>query len=293
MKKILFVLLFLIVSVQKIFSQTYVPMLNNSSWIVTPSNFGSHSNRAIEGGSDVVIGSYTYKKYTDKTMYSTDNYIREDVAAKKVYRYVNDADQLLFDFSLQVDDNIVLGDGRSYEVSSITNVNVNGGVRRMFHLVCYAGGTMVLTSETWIEGVGSAKHPLKPNYELYISDPALSLTCSFQNGVNIYNYGIANGQATSSDCSLSLDVEDASVLPQQINVSPNPFKTELCITTPLNFDKGTLLMFNSIGELVKQIDHVNGQKIIIERECLKSGLYFLQFMQNGKVFATNKVIVAD
>jgi len=293
MKKILFALLFLIVFTQKIFSQTYAPLLNNSYWIVQQVYYGSHINQVISDDGEVVIGAFTYRKYADQSMYSADNYIREDISAKKVYRYKNGSDQLLYDFSLNVGDNIILGDGRSYEVASITNINVNGGIRRRFHLVCYAGGTMVLTSETWIEGVGGIEHPLKPNYELYLSDPVLVLTCSFQNGINIYNYGIANGQPTPTDCSISLDVEDILPLAQQINLSPNPFKTELCITTTLNFENVTLLMFNSIGELVKQVDNMNGQKIVLHRENLKSGLYFLQFMQNGKVVATNKAIVTE
>ena len=182
-------------------SQTYIPILNNSSWNIASANFSGTTNSVIEQGIDVVIGTFTYKKFTDPTLYSTDNYIREDIPNKKVYRNVDGIDEILFDFSLDISDNIILGDGDSYIVTSVTNINVLDGVRKKIHLVHYEG-TFVEKTESWIEGVGSSLHPLKPNYELIFSDPYLYLTCSAQNGIIIYNHGIANGQPEPTDCSM-------------------------------------------------------------------------------------------
>ncbi|MEH6538252.1 MAG: hypothetical protein V7719_17780 [Psychroserpens sp.] len=182
-------------------SQTYIPILNNSSWNIASANFSGTTNLVIERGTDIVIGSNTYKKFIDPTIYNTDNYIREDIPNKKVYRNVNGIDEILFDFSLDISDSIILGDGDSYIVTSVTNINVLDGVRKQIRLVHYEGA-FIEKSEVWIEGIGSSFHPLKPNYEIIFSDPYIYLTCSAQNGINIYNHGIANGQPEPTDCSI-------------------------------------------------------------------------------------------
>lgn len=289
--KLLFTSILLILLSEKSLSQNYIPMLNNSTWSLISVNFGGSQNLILGPGIDVVIGSHTYKKYTDPSIYSSDNYVREDVIAKKVYRNVEGVDLLLYDFSLNVSDNITLSDGKNYTVQSITNVNVNGGTRRMFYLIHYIG-SFAANSETWIEGVGSNRHPLKPRFELYISDPYIYLSCSAQNGVPIYNHGTANGQTTPTDCSNLLNVEEVNYN-QDIKFYPNPFKTELAITSPYKFENSTLKLFNTIGQLIKEIRDLNGQSIIIDREDLNSGIYFIQLTENGKLISTHKIIVSD
>lgn len=290
--KLLFAFVFLIFLVENSFSQAYIPMLDNSTWNIVSANFGGSQNLVIGPGTDVVIGSYTYKKFTDPSVYNTDNYIREDIAAKKVYRNVGGVDQLLYDFSLQVSDNIILSDGKNYTVQSITNVNVNGGTRRMFYLIHYIG-TFPGNSETWIEGVGSNAHPLKPKYEMFMSDPYIYLTCSAQNGITIYNHGIANGQSIPTDCSMLLSTQDIKHFTQEINFYPNPFKTELLITTKSNFENATLKLFNSIGQLAKEVNNLHGENISIKRDNLTSGIYFAQLTQNGTLISNHKIIIAD
>ncbi|MES2575251.1 MAG: T9SS type A sorting domain-containing protein [Bacteroidota bacterium] len=290
--KLLFTFLFLTLLAETSFSQAYIPMLNNSSWGITSTNFGGRQDLAIDPGVDAVIGSYTYKKFIDPTVAGNDNfvYLRENISTRKVYRNINGVDRLLYDFSLQVSSNITLSDGNNYIIHSITNKNVNGGTRREFLLVYFSGG-FAINTETWIEGVGSTTHPLKPSYELP-SDPYINLNCSTQNGVNIYNFGIANG-GTSTDCSAFLSVEDIKYLNEEIVYSPNPFNTELLITSKLNLDNSTLKIFNSIGELVKEVNNLNGENIIIKRGNLNSGIYLAQLIKNGKVISTNKIIISD
>ena len=288
--KLLFGALIFSLLTETSFAQPYVPMLNNSTWNLVSSNFGGNQNLILGPGTDAVIGSYAYKKYTDPTIYSTDNYVREDVAAKKVYRNVNGVDQLLYDFSLQVGNHITLSDGRDYTVSSITNVNVNGGQRRMFYLINYIG-TFAGHSETWIEGVGSSRHPLKPAFEMYLSDPYIFTSCSAQNGVNVYNSGIANGQPTPTDCSMLLGIE--AVPTQSVVFSPNPFRTQLFVTSNSDFENATIKIFNAVGQLVREINNINSGNVTIERENLACGIYLAQLTQNEKVSSTRKIIVSD
>lgn len=285
-------ILLLVFSFSSSYSQTYIPMLNNSTYNLVSANFQGPENLLLTPGNDVVIGSHTYKKYSDPTPYNSDNYIREDVVAKKVYRNVAGSDQLLYDFSLQVGNTITLSDGKIYTVNSITNVNVIGGQRRMFYLIHYIG-TFPGNSETWIEGVGSNRHPFKPTYEMYFSDPYIYTSCSAQNGVSIYNHGIANGQTTPTDCSMLLNTNDEIYLSNKISFSPNPFKEKLTISSTLNFENSILKIYNSIGQSVKEIKDLNGSIVTIEKEDLKSGIYLFQISQNGKIITTKKILVTD
>ncbi|MCF6132171.1 T9SS type A sorting domain-containing protein [Flavobacterium wongokense] len=290
--KLLLSITFLFLFAANSFAQPYVPMLNNSTWIVKSANFGGEQSFVMGPATNVTIGAYTYKKYTDQTVYSTDNYVREDVAARKVYRNVNGVDQLLYDFSLQVGNHIVLANGKDYTVQSITDVNVNGGTRKKFYLINWIG-SFAGQSETWIEGVGSNRHPLKPQFDMFLSDPYIYLGCSAQNGVGIYNHGLANGQPTPTDCSALLSVEEINQMRHQISYSPNPFNTELRISSKVNFENATVKMYNSIGQLIREIADVNGDTAIIKRENLNNGVYFVQVVQEGKLLSTNKIIVAD
>ena len=281
--KLLITLLLLTLFVENSFSQNYIPMLDNS-WNIVRAGFGGGQNLIINPGVDIIIGSFTYKKFIDPTS-NTEVFLREDIATKKVYRRVNGNDQLLYDFNLQLSNSITLS-GSTYTVTAVTDVNVNGGTRRRISL------SNVFSSETWIEGIGSNRHPLKPTFEMP-SDPYIYLTCSQQNGVNVYNHGIANGQPTPTDCSMLLSIEDMKYSNQKINFFPNPFKNKLTITTELNFENSTLKIFNSLGQLVKEINNLNGQTITLERGNLESGIYFAQITQNNKTLEINKIIIED
>ena len=284
--KLLFTLFFLTLLVEKSSSQTYIPMLNNSTWNIVSASFGGAQNLPTAQGIDVVIGSFTYKKFIDPTT-NTDVYLREDIANRRVYRRVGGNDQLLYDFSIPNSSSITLSNGYTYSVT-VSTVNINGGgTRKKLYLYNAA-----VPSENWIEGVGSSNNPFRPYYELP-SDPYIYLTCSAQNGINIYNHGIANGQTNPTDCSILLSVEEINYVKQEVNFSPNPFKTELLISKKSNFENSTLKIFNSIGQLIKEIENINGQNIIINRETLNSGIYFAQLIENGKIISTNKIIILD
>lgn len=282
MKRKLLLFAFLIAISQEIFSQPYAPFLNNSTWNLTVYSFIGASRYNINPAIDVVIGSYTYKKFNDP-IFGDDVYLREDVAAKKVYTRKNSTDELLYDFSLPVGGSYTTSFGSVYTVISITTVNINGGTRRRFQLDNGFFGF------TWIEGVGSPEHPLKADYELP-SDPAILVSCSAQNGVLVYNQGIANG-GTPTDCTM-LGIEE-NHLEKNVIFNPNPFNVELQISSEMILDNASLKLFNSLGQLVKEIKNISGQNYTLNRDSLNNGLYFIQLSQNNKIIAYKKIIIQD
>ena len=283
--KFLTILILLLFST-KSFSQEYFPLLDNSSWIIFIADFGGVEYREINQSNYETVGIYTYKKFIDNT--NQQFLLREDIAAKKIYKLVNDSEVLLYDFSLQVLDNITLINEQSYQVESITNVNVNGGQRRRFYLRNLDNNSPFL-DEIWIEGVGNYGHPLLAANEIF-SDPIFELKCSFQNGVNIFNQGIANG-STQTSCTLS--IEEQNSLSKRISFAPNPFKSELMISSKARFINSTLKMYNSTGQLVKQIENINSNEIQLKRENLSDGIYLIQIFENDKLLISKKVLTTN
>lgn len=283
-RKILLLSLFILLFFSYSYSQEYHPFLNNSSWKYDVYTFGGPQSYTIEPDIDVVIGNNTYKKFIDSRN-AEEIYLREDVANKKVYKRINGIDTILFDFNLQVGSTVTLNNGTTYYVNLITMVNVNGGQRKKFTL---QQSNPFSSGETWIEGVGNIEHPLIDSYIL--SDPTYSLKCSFQNDINVYNFGIANG-GTPTQCS-TLSTNEIQI-PNFITYSPNPFNDELTITTTKKLSNSSLKVYNSIGQLVKKVENIYGNKVTLQRENLVSGIYFVQLFEKDKLISTQKIISKD
>lgn len=281
-QKVIAILILLIFNI-KAFSQEYFPLLDNSAWTVLVSDFGGTETKYYSEIGESIIGSYIYKKYVSLT--NEEYFLRENLDEKKVYKLVNGNDVLLYDFSLHVSDNITLIDGENYNVESITNINVNGGQRRQFYLRNINSPWL---DEYWIEGVGRRTHPLLAKNEFF-TDPEYYLLCSYQGGgINIFNFGIANGGSTTS-CTLSVGEQYNSS--KKIGFAPNPFDNELIITSQIDLSKSTIKLFNSIGQNVREIKNISGKRYILNRENLNSGLYLVKIYENGKEIIAKKLII--
>jgi hypothetical protein len=294
--KIFFTTIFLLSFLENTFSQEYHPLLNNSSWIVNDfvSCCRPPEYLPINEGTDVVIGGFTYKRFNDPFPDYDSNWgeiltvdLREDVTERKVYKIVEGAEMVLYDFSLEMDDTIFQY-GYTFAVTAIEDIPVNGGMRKkmtLHSIELYFGYSLV---QVWIEGVGSVAHPFYPGRNmLNVTSSSggliISTTCSFQNGLHIY--GNANCPA------MQLNTIDQELLTNQIVISPNPFATELTISSDIDFQNATFKLYNSQGRLVREINHLHGQKITINRENLSSGLYFAQLLENNQLIKTSKMMV--
>ena len=282
-----YIFLLLILVTGNVFSQAYIPVLNNSSWIVTVSGFGGSQNFTISQSGEQTIGIHTYQKFGSSTS-STEYLLRENVDERKVYKNIDGNDVLFFDFNLNLADNITLANGQTYVVLALTNINVNGGQRKQWYLNNISSPFGF--DEVWVEGVGNTSHPLIASYEM-VSDPVFNLRCSFQNGENVYNQGLANG-GTATEC-VTLGVYDTDHSASEIAFAPNPFQTDLTISSDLSLKNSTLKMYNAIGQLVKETNHLSGNRFSLTRDNLTAGLYLIQLFENGKLVTSKKILVAD
>lgn len=265
-------------------SQEYYPLLNNSSWTVEVSDIGFETQTftMIQNG-EQTIGNYTYKKIVEPFS-NNDIFIREDIDSKKVYKIINGQDELIFDFSLQIGEETTLSNGSSYQVQSITNINVIGGQRKLFFLVNQS--SFPGYNEIWIEGVGNLENPLFARYE-YFTDPVYSLKCSFQNGENIFNRGIYWNN-------IPVDCETLSVNQQLVEsfvIAPNPFREELTVTSKNGLQNLSIKIYNLLGQEMSLTTSSINNNLIVSRENLKAGIYVLKISTEHGDFSKQIVAV--
>lgn len=86
------------------------------------------------------------------------------------------------------------------------------------------------------------------------------------------------------------DVIDKNESMISINPSPCSFET-VCKFKEVH--NAILSIYNYYGECISQIDQINGSSVTISCDNLKSGMYFVQLTEMGKVIATEKLIFVE
>jgi hypothetical protein len=245
--------------------------------------------------SDTMINGYTCNKiYQSGFVHSycmTGNYInnwwpifktyigayRQDVQLKKVFFIYPSSSQecLLYDFGLDIGDTLMGGclEGEII-ISSIDSVLIGNEYRNRF----------LLSNSTYtiIEGVGSTAGLFEPFFPFEYSG---TLNCFVHNGHTLY-------PDTITTCEIVTHANEVKSV-RSILISPNPFNNQTSIQTIQVLNNATLTVYNSLGQQVKQIKNISGQKITLNRDNLPSGIYFIHATQNDKTISMDKLIITD
>ncbi|HTF02768.1 MAG TPA: T9SS type A sorting domain-containing protein [Bacteroidia bacterium] len=78
-----------------------------------------------------------------------------------------------------------------------------------------------------------------------------------------------------------------------LEVNPNPFSETTILSTDQPLRNGTLVVYNSFGQIVRQSDNLEGQSITFHRDNLPEGVYFLSLSDEGEMISVRKVVIAD
>ena len=78
-----------------------------------------------------------------------------------------------------------------------------------------------------------------------------------------------------------------------ISIYPNPFNYSVTIQLSSTINNGELNIFNLYGQTTKTINNISGDKIIINRDNLPSGLYFIRLTEENKTIAADKLVITD
>ncbi len=80
---------------------------------------------------------------------------------------------------------------------------------------------------------------------------------------------------------------------KQISVFPNPFTTTTQISLNQTYHNITLAVYDIQGKLMLQNEYPNCDKIILNRNGLNNGMYFLRITLDGKWVETRKMVVSE
>lgn len=78
-----------------------------------------------------------------------------------------------------------------------------------------------------------------------------------------------------------------------LSVFPNPFSTQITIQTDILLKNAVVALYNSQGQIMKHIEHISGKEVVILRDELPPGLYFLALSENNKIYATKKLFITE
>jgi len=84
---------------------------------------------------------------------------------------------------------------------------------------------------------------------------------------------------------------DELSIPADISVFPNPFSSEAILKAGTNLVDGSLILYNTLGQTLKRIEHISGEEIRLQRDNLPAGFYYIRLMQDDKIVAAGKLIV--
>jgi len=76
-----------------------------------------------------------------------------------------------------------------------------------------------------------------------------------------------------------------------VNIFPNPFTTSSTLQVSKSLQSATLVIYDIIGKEVKRMEGLSGKEIIIQRESMKSGMYFYLLMDKQGVVGNGKMVV--
>jgi len=257
--------------IQSVKYEDYHPMIENSVWYVRESNPASASNYyTYRTDIDTVISGKFYKKILK--IYSNNLtshfFIREDTIARRVYGYNGSSENLIYDFLMQIGDEIAY-DGVDYKLASITPIHSNTGFRKEFN---FANTLFPNMTVRIVEGIGSLTEPFE--VRLVIQDPTYNLMCAFSNNQLTYSIGV--------NCSSVVGIAKSNNTSEEIIVYPNPANTEFMIKSD-KIKEEKIQILNSSGQVVKEEIISNGT--LVSCNELKSGLYFLRIIdKENKVY---------
>jgi uncharacterized delta-60 repeat protein len=87
----------------------------------------------------------------------------------------------------------------------------------------------------------------------------------------------------------TIDFEAAN----QATVFPNPVSSDGTLFSNLCFEDVTVIIYNSIGQQLRNIKNFSGNSIPLNQADFKEGLYYIQFLTQNKVLRTNKFLVKN
>ena len=78
-----------------------------------------------------------------------------------------------------------------------------------------------------------------------------------------------------------------------MSIYPNPISGQTTLQTNIFCNGATMTLYNSFGQVVQEVNNINGTIINFQRENLSTGLYFIRLENNDKTYSQRLVISSN
>ena len=102
-----------------------------------------------------------------------------------------------------------------------------------------------------------------------------------------------NGIESQQNCSLLSTYDVAPAAVSKLNIFPNPLFETTTLETNVGLINASLVIYNIYGQAVFEQHKINSQIIVLSRNNLASGLYFVRLSDGTKTIAVEKLLIAD
>jgi thermitase len=169
----------------------------------------------------------------------------------------------------------------------------------------YSGGTSL--ASPFVAGVAAllkAQDTSRTNFEIYnILRVTAEDTVDEYTGEDVvgwdqyFGFGRVNAHLALLYDSLNLSTStplhggQALGMTPGMNIYPNPFSDFATITFEEPVEDAVMEIWDGSGKLVREVQSLSGLIVQLDQEGLKSGVYIVRLVNNGKVIETKKCIV--
>ena len=134
-------------------------------------------------------------------------------------------------------------------------------------------------------------------YLSIINDPNNNgMACNYVNN-GVYLNGLTGrwGLNNAIEDSVFCLIENISDMTNKntISIYPNPFSEQTTLQSDKNLKNATLIIYNSYGQKLKQINNISDQTYILHRDNLARGLYYIRLTQDNNILMTDKLVIID
>lgn len=96
----------------------------------------------------------------------------------------------------------------------------------------------------------------------------------------------------STLCENEMSIDEIENL-GDFSVYPVPFSVQTTIQTKKDLTNAELIITNSNGQTVREINKISGNKFALNREDMPAGVYFLKLIQDKKLIGIKKILITN
>jgi hypothetical protein len=194
------------------------------------------------------------------------------------YTFLENRDQLLFDFTLEVGDTVHSACtfllNQTIIVDTIDSVMVGQSYKRRLHLNNEYGANYL------IEGIGASSGLFE---QMIFFEWESGLVCFAQNGVSVWG-------SSSAECNLNIGIEENPKNHEVVRVFPNPATDFTYVAIPPNITGANISLTDVYGRIIFNRSNFSGTVLQLPLSSAPPGFYSILVRSGFKIQALKLLI---